>query len=187
MRLMPFGLSITRAYAAYLCRDRHHASLRPGVAVTRERPCLCSLTAHSPGPRIPVAVRPHLLARSRARLRTTWRESSGLPEPPGERVLPGLFADAESLAEGEDAPGAGRSSFTLSGRRNRWDPLGLPAALGWTWGPPSPRSLPRLRRRAECLALSPPWLASRSEDRLPLPDRVLPPATWGQGQLPTGV
>lgn len=118
MRLMPFGLPITRAYAAYLCRDRHHAALRPGVAVTRERPCLCSLTAHSPGPRILVAVHPHLLARSRARLRTTWRESSGLPEPPGERVLPGLFADAESLAEGEDAPGAGRSSFTLSGRRN---------------------------------------------------------------------
>lgn len=60
MRLMPFGLPITRAYAAYLCRDRHHASLRPGVAVTRERPCLCSLTAHSPGPRILVAVRPPL-------------------------------------------------------------------------------------------------------------------------------
>lgn len=189
MRLMPFGLPITRAYAAYLCRDRHHASLRPGVAVTRERPCLCSLTAHSPGPRILVAVCPHLLARSRARLRTTWRESSGLPEPPGERVLPGLFADAESLAEGEDAPGAGRRALVIYVVRKETPlgPLGLPAALGWTWGPPSPRSLPRLRRRAECLALSLPWLASRSEDRLPLPDRVLPPATWGQGQLPTGV
>lgn len=65
-------------------------------------------------------------------------------------------------------------------------PLGLPAALGWIWGPPSPRSLPRLRRRAECLALSLPWLASRSEDRLPLPDGSFHLRRGDKGSSPQG-